>query len=70
MIGPELIGTAVIALGLLFALTYWFGRRIDNYSVVDVVWSYAFAALAVFYALAAEGWWVRRLVIAGMVVTW
>ena len=63
MIGPELIGTAVIALGLLFALTYWFGRRIDNYSVVDVVWSYAFAALAVFYALAAEGWWVRRLVI-------
>ena len=70
MNGLILAGIAAVALGMLFAATFWFGRRIDNYSVVDVVWSYAFGALVIFYALAAEGWWVRRLIIAVMVVAW
>lgn len=53
-----------------FALLYFFARRIDNYGIVDVAWSYAFAALAAFYALAAPGWPVRRALIAAMAVAW
>jgi steroid 5-alpha reductase family enzyme len=47
-----------------------FGRRIDNYGIVDVAWSYAFGALAAFYALAATGWPVRRALIAALALTW
>ena len=63
-----LIATA--AAGALFAAAYAFSRRIDNYGVVDVVWSYAFGALAAFYALAGHGWPVRRALIAAMVAVW
>jgi steroid 5-alpha reductase family enzyme len=51
-----LILTALAALCLAFALLYWLARRIDNYGIVDIAWSYAFAALATFYALAGPGW--------------
>lgn len=70
MNGLELMVIAIVALGLLFALLFLFARRIDNYSVVDVAWSYAFGALVAFYALAAEGWLVRRILMAGIVVAW
>lgn len=63
-------GVAVVVLSLVFAAVFWFGRRIYNYSVVDVAWSLSFAALAGFYAVAADGWWLRRLLIAVMVGAW
>lgn len=62
--------TATAATCAVFAAAYVFARRIDNYGVVDVVWSYAFAALAAFYALAGQGWPVRRALIAAMVAVW
>lgn len=54
----------------LFAVAYAFSRRVDNYGFVDVVWSYAFAVLAGFYALAGQGWPVRRALLAAMVAVW
>lgn len=65
-----LVLVALVALALIFAAVFVFARRIDNYSVVDVAWSLSFAALALFYALAADGWWVRRALIGAMVVAW
>ncbi len=59
---------AVVALLLVFAATYLLARRIDNYGIVDVAWSYAFGALAAFYALIGTGWPVRRALLATMVV--
>jgi len=53
-----------------FALFYLLARRINNYGIVDVVWSYAFAFLAGFYALAGSGWPVRRALIAAMAGVW
>ncbi|MEO5958055.1 MAG: DUF1295 domain-containing protein, partial [Opitutaceae bacterium] len=53
-----------------FAALYFAARRIGNYGIVDIAWSYAFGLLAVFYALAADGWAVRRVLIAGMVAAW
>lgn len=65
-----LILTALAALCLAFALLYWLARRIDNYGIVDIAWSYAFAALATFYALAGPGWPLRRALIAALAVVW
>jgi steroid 5-alpha reductase family enzyme len=62
--------TALAGLGALFALLWLVCRRLDNYGFVDVAWSYAFAALAAFYAVAAPGWPARRAVLAILVVTW
>ncbi len=64
---------ALVATGSLlgiFALAFLFARRIDNYSIVDVVWSYAFGILTAFYAVAGHGWLPRRLAICAMVVVW
>ena len=65
-----LILTALAALCLAFALLYILARRIDNYGIVDIAWSYAFAALATFYALAGPGWPLRRALIAALAVVW
>ena len=65
-----LVLTATAAACVLFAGLYALARRIDNYGIVDIAWSYAFGALATFYALAGQGWTVRRALIAAMVVVW
>lgn len=65
-----LILAALGGLGLLFTALYLLARRIDNYGVVDIAWSYAFAALALFYALLAPGWAPRRAIIATMAGLW
>lgn len=61
-------GLAIFAAA--FAALYGFARRIDNYGVVDIAWSYAFALFATGCALFAPGWPVRRALLAAMVVTW
>ena len=70
MTAPLLILSALAGLSLLFAGLYLVARRIDNYGIVDIAWSYAFAALAIFYALLAPGWPVRKALIAAMAVLW
>ena len=63
-----LIALAALCAG--FALLYLLARRVDNYGIVDIAWSYAFGALTAFYALAGPGWPVRRALIAAMAVLW
>ncbi len=53
-----------------FALCLRLARRIDNYGVVDVLWSYAFGPVAALYAALAEGWGPRRLLVAGLALAW
>lgn len=67
---PLLLLSAFIGLGVVFALFYFVARRIDNYGIVDIVWSYAFAALALFYAFFGEGWPVRKALITTMAIIW
>jgi len=64
------ISIAAALLGLLFATAYALARRMDNYGIVDIVWSYAFGALALFYAATAPGWAPRRWALAALVVIW
>jgi steroid 5-alpha reductase family enzyme len=66
---PLSIG-ALAALCALFALLYAVARWINNYGIVDIVWSYSFALLALTYALLGAGWPVRRALIASLVTAW
>jgi steroid 5-alpha reductase family enzyme len=61
---------ALAALCALFGLVYALARRIDNYGIVDIAWSYAFALLAGIYALLGAGWPPRRAMIAALVTVW
>jgi steroid 5-alpha reductase family enzyme len=61
---------ALIALCALFAWVFQLATRMNNYGIVDIAWSYAFAALVTFYALAGSGWGPRRALIATLVVVW
>jgi steroid 5-alpha reductase family enzyme len=70
MTAPLLLLSALVGLCAIFALFYLLARHINNYGIVDIVWSYAFAGLAVFYALLAPGWPVRKALIATMAVIW
>ena len=63
-----LIATAALYVG--FAAIYAVARRMDNYGIVDIAWSYAFGALATFYAAAAPGWLPRRLLICALALLW
>jgi steroid 5-alpha reductase family enzyme len=54
----------------LFHSVFVLARRIDNYGIVDVAWSYAFGVLAIAYALVLPGAWERRTLLAVMVVIW
>ena len=70
MTALPLVLLALGGLCLAFAGLYVVARRIDNYGIVDIAWSYAFGALAAFYALFARGWPVRRALVASMAVMW
>ena len=70
MNAPLLALTASAVLCTAFAALYLVARRMDNYGIVDIAWSFAFGALAAFYALAASGRPLRRAVIAVMAVIW
>ena len=70
MTALPLVLIALGGLGAVFALLYVVARRLDNYGIVDIAWSYAFGALATLYALLGRGWPVRRALIAAMAVMW
>jgi len=63
-----LLGTGLCVLSM--TLLWLLGRRIHNYSFVDLGWSAHFALLAVLYALLTTGWPERRILIAAMYGIW
>jgi steroid 5-alpha reductase family enzyme len=61
---------ALAGLCVVFLAVYGVARRVDNYGVVDIAWSYAFAAVGATYALAGAGWPGRRALLAAMATVW
>ena len=59
------VGAAAVMLALWLAQ-----RRTQNAGVVDVAWSFATGALGAGFALAADGAWPRRLIVAGLAAAW
>jgi steroid 5-alpha reductase family enzyme len=66
----SLVTLALAALCAGLAALFFLARKLENYGIVDVAWSYAFGLLAGFYAVFASGWPIRRAVISGMVAVW
>lgn len=62
-----LLSLAALACIAGFLVVFVVAKRLNNFSVVDIAWSYAFGALAVFYALGGAGWPVRRALFAAIV---
>lgn len=58
-----------IALGLM-GLAFLFARRIGNFSIVDIAWSFNFTPLALAFALLGSGTPSRRAALVGMVALW
>lgn len=55
---------------LLFSLTWMLSRRLNNYSLVDITWSYSMALLIPFYALLTQGNGTRRALALVMACVW
>ena len=55
---------------MLFSLTWMLSRRLDNYSLVDITWSYALAVLVPMYALITQGNPTRRMIALVMACAW
>lgn len=60
----------LIALGVLFGASFLFSRRIDNYGVVDVVWSFSFFIVALISATVMEAGTVPVLILLAMIGLW
>jgi steroid 5-alpha reductase family enzyme len=65
-----LLAVALAALGAAFAGVHALARRLDNYGIVDIAWSYAFGGVAILYAFEGPGWPVRRALVAALVCVW
>lgn len=65
-----LAALALVLCCTLFAASFRVARRLDNYGVVDIVWSYAFGPVALLYAALGSGWTPRRWLVAVVVVVW
>ena len=61
----------VLALSsIVMAATWWWARRLNNYGIVDAVWSFLFLAHALIFSTLGTGWAPRRLLIFGLVGLW
>jgi steroid 5-alpha reductase family enzyme len=68
---PLLLAALALALCCTaFAALYLLARRIDNYGIVDIAWSYAFGQVALLYAVLAPGWPPRRALVAALALVW
>ncbi|MBX7183669.1 MAG: DUF1295 domain-containing protein [Vicinamibacteria bacterium] len=65
-----LLCAAAAMVGALMAIAFVVARRIGNFSIVDVMWSFNFTPLAAMFALFGAGHPGRRLAISGLVALW
>jgi steroid 5-alpha reductase family enzyme len=65
-----LVGAAAAIALALMGLTFFIARRIANFSIVDVAWSFNFTPLGLAFAFLGAGVPVRRAAISGMVALW
>lgn len=65
-----LIAASWAASAALMAALWLVQRSRGNAAIVDVAWSFATAGLGAWFALSANGYGARRLIVAGMVLVW
>jgi steroid 5-alpha reductase family enzyme len=70
MSSPGILTLTGAVLVAMFLTTWWLANRINNYSIVDVTWSLAFAPAAIIYGVLGDGWVPRRIAIACLIALW
>lgn len=66
-----LLLTAGLILGLgLMTVAFFWARRIGNFSIVDIAWSFNFTPIAAFAAFFGDALPARRVMMFGMVALW
>jgi len=60
----------MLAASALMAGVWAAQRRTGNAGIVDVAWSFATGTLGAAFALAADGAWSRRWLVAGLAAAW
>jgi steroid 5-alpha reductase family enzyme len=61
---------SLIAVVVVFAVTFAIGRRIGRYNVVDVAWGVGFVVVAAVAAVVGTGDLLRRLLLLALVAVW
>jgi len=60
----------VAGIFMLFAISWWWAVRIDNYSLVDAVWAFAIGLLGVAWLFLMEGDSAKHIAAGVMVAFW
>lgn len=55
---------------VIFTLFWAYAKKINNYSIVDIIWSYAFILVTAFYCFNLEAWTLRQTLLLLMVGAW
>jgi steroid 5-alpha reductase family enzyme len=58
------------AMVALFTITWWVSRSMNNWSFVDIAWSYGLAILLPLYLSMTHGYGLRRLLVLVMGLAW
>ncbi|MBL9145556.1 MAG: DUF1295 domain-containing protein [Verrucomicrobiaceae bacterium] len=66
----ELTAIAAGVVFALFTLTWWLSLRLNNFSFVDITWSYSLAFIAPTYAWFGAGGGVRKGLALGIALVW
>ena len=65
----NLLNGFVISL-ILFGIAWYPSVKFKNGALADIIWSFGFFILGVFYCFAEEGWLVRKFVLLSMISLW
>jgi steroid 5-alpha reductase family enzyme len=58
------------AMVTLFTVTWWLSRAMNNWSLVDIAWSYGLAILLPLYLTTVHGYGPRRMLVLAMGLMW
>jgi steroid 5-alpha reductase family enzyme len=64
------LGLGALLVALLFALSWAWARRVDNYSLVDAVWAFGIGIVGVLWLVVGTGDPLKRLLAAGLLALW
>jgi len=67
---PLVVLAGWVSAAVLMTALWLVQRRTRNAGIVDVAWSFATGALGAAFALAGDGAWPRRLLVAGLAAAW
>lgn len=66
----QLAGIATAMVLLAMGITWFVASALNNFGIVDAVWSFLFAPVAALYAVLGTGNFDRRVLVIGMVAFW